>query len=394
MKFGLRGPSAGVATGVSDLWHQTGAGGPIAQLDAAFNTNADAAIGGGAAGRVPLLGARRALRQTTAAPAPAAAPAKSGGFDTSSAAGAAAGGGAASAAGGMMGTINKYKEQALEVKKKAEKQMPIKQKEMKAIGAKYTKIMKEKAKQLQEDAGKFKADFEQLKGAIGIVQKIVQDMQVPGAMDAVQEEVKNNIIEEAKAKGAPPEIDEAKLMSEAKKFFMKKYEADVLKAFPKMGKALMNADTDEDRNDIMEDAMEARLNKLQTEFNKQTELLQKELTVLKNDLLVELSKQMDDVFDILDDLPVIGEKIRQEGEKIWLKAKEKIKEEEVPEIPDPIEMIKNLMQGGGAGGIIDIIKEKLGMGAKKSPKVAPGDEGEGGGEGEKKKKKKKKKDAE
>jgi hypothetical protein len=42
-------------------------------------------------------------------------------------------------------------------------------------------------------------------------------------------------------------------------------------------------------------------------------------------VLVELSKQMDDVFDILDDLPVIGEKIRQEGEKIWLQAKEKIK---------------------------------------------------------------------
>ena len=138
----------------------------------------------------------------------------------------------------MMGTINKYKEQALEVKKKCEKQMPIKQKEMKVIGEKYQKIMKEKAKQLQEDAGKFKADFEQLKGAIGVVQKIMQDMQVPGAMEAVQAEVQANIIEEAKAKGAPPDLDEAKLKSEAKKYFLKKYQADILKAFPKMGKAL------------------------------------------------------------------------------------------------------------------------------------------------------------
>jgi hypothetical protein len=41
-----------------------------------------------------------------------------------------------------------------------------------------------------------------------------------------------------------------------------------------------------DREDIMQDAMEARLNKLQTEFDKQTKLLQGELTVLKNELLV------------------------------------------------------------------------------------------------------------
>ena len=34
-------------------------------------------------------------------------------------------------------------------------------------------------------------------------------------------------------------------------------------------------------------------------------------------------------------------------------------------------MIQNMIKGGGAGGIIDIIKEKLGMGPKKSPKVAP-----------------------
>ena len=295
----------------------------------------------------------------------------------------------------MMGTINKYKEQALEVKKKCEKQMPIKQKEMKVIGEKYQKIMKEKAKQLQEDAGKFKADFEQLKGAIGVVQKIMQDMQVPGAMEAVQAEVQANIIEEAKAKGAPPDLDEAKLKSEAKKYFLKKYQADILKAFPKMGKALMNADDDDERNDILEDAMEARLNKLKTEFDAQTAVLKDELGVLKVDLLKELSKQMDDVFDILDDLPVIGEKIRQEGEKIWLQAKEKIKEQDVPDIPNPIEMIQNLIKGGGAGGLVDMIKEKLGMGPKKSPKVAP-EEGGGGGDGEGgegKKKKKKKKDA-
>ena len=36
------------------------------------------------------------------------------------------------------------------------------------------------------------------KGAIGIVQKIVKEMQVPGAMEAVQAEVQANIIEEAK----------------------------------------------------------------------------------------------------------------------------------------------------------------------------------------------------
>jgi hypothetical protein len=58
----------------------------------------------------------------------------------------------------------------LEVKKKCEKQMPIKQKEMKAIGEKYKKIMGEKAKQLQEDAGKFKGDFEQLK--VGLLNSV------------------------------------------------------------------------------------------------------------------------------------------------------------------------------------------------------------------------------
>jgi hypothetical protein len=39
------------------------------------------------------------------------------------------------------------------------------------------------------------------------------------------------------AKGAPPDLNEEKLKSEAKKYFMKKYESDILKAFPKMGKA-------------------------------------------------------------------------------------------------------------------------------------------------------------
>ena len=340
MKFGSRDASSRGAAGVSDLWHKTGVN-PVREYEAAFpgeggSAVIEPAVGGGVAGRVPFLGARRALRQTTTstAKAPSAAPAaaKSGGFDTSSAAGAAAGGGAASAAGGAMGTINKYKEQALEVKKKCEKQMPIKQKEMKAIGEKYTKIMKEKAKQLQEDAGKFKGDFQQLKAAIGIVQKIVQDMQVPGALDHVQEEVKNNMIEEAKAKGAPPEINEEALKNEAKKYFLKKYQADILKAFPKMGKALMNAGDDEERNDILEDAMEARLNKLQTEFDKQTALLRDELNVLKTDLVKDLDKQMDDVFDILDDLRH-RERLDRKGKKM-AQGKEKSRRR-TSRIPNP-----------------------------------------------------------
>ena len=54
----------------------------------------------------------------------------------------------------------------MEVKKKCEKQMPIKQKEMTVIGEKYKKIIEEKAKKLQEDAGKFKGDVEQMKAAM------------------------------------------------------------------------------------------------------------------------------------------------------------------------------------------------------------------------------------
>ena len=66
-----------------------------------------------------------------------------------------------------------------------------------------------------------------------------------------------------------------------------------------------------------------------------------------------------EVFDILDDLPVIGEKVKAEGEKIWLQCKEKVKEQEVPEVPNPIEMIQNQLKGGGAGGLIDVIKVRV-----------------------------------
>ena len=175
----------------------------------------------------------------------------------------------------------------------------------------------------------------------GLVQKIVTDMQAPGALDAIQEEVKNNMIEEAKAKGAPPEVDEAKLKSEAQKVFLRKYKDDILKvkrqcrltdtgltpcvesawcfnslkvhhfqangfkltqpappyikAFPKMGKAIINAEDDEERGEVLEDAMEARLNKIETEFNKQTAILKEELGVYKIDMLKELTKIMDEV---------------------------------------------------------------------------------------------------
>ena len=82
--------------------------------------------------------------------------------------------------------------------------------------------------------------------------------------------------------------------------------------------------------------------------------------------------------------------MRQKDEPTWNDG-----HSQYSDIPNPIEMIQNLIKGGGAGGLVDMIKEKLGMGPKKSPKVAP-EEGGGGGDGEGgegKKKKKKKKDA-
>jgi len=59
-------------------------------------------------------------------------------------------------------------------------------KEMKVIGEKYKKLFEAKGLQLKEDGVKFKGDMEQMKTSIGVVQKIVAEMQVPGAMEKIQ----------------------------------------------------------------------------------------------------------------------------------------------------------------------------------------------------------------
>jgi len=299
--------------------------------------------------------------------------------------------------------MKQYKEKMMEIKKKIEKQLPIKQKQMQEIAERYKKIIQEKADQIKTDAGKYKADIEQLKAAMEVVSKIVTDLQKPGALDQIQADIMAKAQADATAAatsgGNPAEaFDQDKLKMMAAKEFLKPYTPDILKAFPKMGKGIINAETDEERQDILEDAMESRLNKFALEFEKQSKLLVEEINVYKKDLLKELDKIMQDLYEIVIDVPMIGEQIVDQAKTIWAECKSKVNEQEVPEIPNPVEMIQEKLKGGGAGGIIETIKGMLGMGAKKPAEnqVAPAAEAAAApadGEG-KKKKKKKKKDAE
>lgn len=126
-----------------------------------------------------------ATAQDTSAPAEDNSEDSSGDF-MGSAAGAAGGAAVGSLITGLMGTIKKYKDDALKVKKEIQKALPGKRKKFDQIGKEYKKKLTVKADKLKEDGEKFKSDVEQAKAAMQVVQELMQEMQEPGALDQIQ----------------------------------------------------------------------------------------------------------------------------------------------------------------------------------------------------------------
>eukprot|EP00854_Cymbomonas_tetramitiformis_P001476 gene1476-2102_t len=322
--------------------------------------------------------------EDTSAPAEDSAEDSSGDF-MGSAAGAAGGAAVGSLLTGLMGTIKKYKDDALKVKKEIQKELPGKKKKFDQIGKEYKKKLTVKADRLKEDGENFKSDVEQAKAAMQVVQELMQEMQEPGALDQIQKQADlaasgaqaggevaaahGDAAATSAANGdAPPAVDEEaakqQLRAKATTIYLTKHEKKIKKAFPKMGGAIINATSDDERKDIFEDAMEGRLAKFQAEFNVQKAVLVGEIDAIKKEMLELMGVEIDDLKVIIVDMPIIGQRLVDELVNAWLQCKEQVAAQEVPEIPNPITAIQEKLAGGGSGssgggGIMAMFKGKV-----------------------------------